>query len=371
MEVDAKADKEIAEGRRKATIDIEGMSCASCAARIGKALNDTEGVLEASVNFATGKAAVLYDPARLQVNKIIERITSLGYRVKTRRLELAVKGMNCASCAARVEKHLQSLEGVASAVVNLATERSVIEYLPGTVSAEEIKRVIIDLGYGVEDLPEETYTRVEKEERAREIVRQRNFFILAVAATVPLLYVMVSGLGLAPHIPFLMNRYVQFGFGTVVQFGPGFQFYRRSYLNLLHGTANMDVLIALGTSAAYFYSAVNTFFLKGFVYYETAAVIITLVLLGRLLEALAKGRTSEAIEKLIALRPKTARVLRDGQEADVPVEEVAVGDLVVVRPGESIPVDGIIREGSSTVDESMLTGESLPRDKNVGDEVVG
>ena len=371
MEVDAKADKEIAGSRHKATIDIEGMSCASCAARIGKALNDTEGVLEASVNFATGKATVLYDPARLQVNKIIERITNLGYRVKTRRIEFAVKGMTCASCAARVEKSLRTLNGVVGAAVNLATERSFVEYLPETISAEEVKRAIIDLGYGVKDLPEETYTRVEKEERAREIVRQRSFFILAVAATVPLLYVMVSDLGLAPHIPFLMNRYVQFGFGTVVQFGPGFQFYRRSYLNLLHGTANMDVLIALGTSAAYFYSAVNTFFLKGFVYYETAAVIITLVLLGRLLEALAKGRTSEAIEKLIALRPKTARVLRDGQEADIPVEEVAVGDLVVVRPGESIPVDGIIREGSSTVDESMLTGESLPRDKNVGDEVVG
>lgn len=294
-----------------------------------------------------------------------------GSTTKTHRLEVAVEGMSCASCAARVEKRLRSLEGVMSAVVNLATERSVIEYLPSLIDADRIKTAILDLGYGVKDLPGESYTKVEKEERAGEIAVQRGFFVLAVAMTLPLLYVMASDIGLVPHIPFLMNKYVQFGLASVVQFGPGFQFYRRGYLNLRHGTANMDVLVALGTSAAYFYSVVNTFVLNGFVYYETAALIITLVLLGRLLEAMAKGRTSEAIEKLVALRPKTARVLREGREVDVPVEEVAVGDLVIVRPGESIPVDGVIREGSSAVDESMLTGESMPRDKNVGDTVVG
>lgn len=365
------AEGESAKDHRKITIGIEGMSCAGCAARIDKALNEIEGVHEASVNFATTKATVLYDPARISVNEIVGRIRNLGYSVKTRRLQLAVEGMTCASCAARVEKRLRSLDGVTSADVNLAAERSVIEYLPATISAEEIKRAIVDLGYGVRDLPEESYTTVQKEDRTAEIIRQRNMFILAVVATLPLLYVMASDIGLAPHIPLLMSKYVQFGFGSVVQFGPGFQYYRRGYLNLRHGAANMDVLIALGTSAAYFYSVANTFFLGGFVYYETAAVIITLVILGRLLEALAKGRTSEAIKKLIALRPKTARVLRDGREVDIPVEEVAVGDLVIVRPGESIPVDGKIREGSSAVDESMLTGESLPRDKNVGDEVVG
>ncbi|MEW6446810.1 MAG: heavy metal translocating P-type ATPase [Bacillota bacterium] len=357
--------------QRKVTIGIEGMSCASCAARIGKVLSNTQGVADASVNFAAAKATVLYDPARLQLSEITDRIVNLGYKVKTRRLELAVEGMTCASCAARVEKRLRSLDGVISAVVNLAAERSAVEYLPTAVTPKEIKAAVSDLGYGVKDLPEESYPVAEKDERVREIIRQRNFFILAVIATLPLLYVMAVDLGLAPHIPFLMSKYVQFGFATIVQFGPGLQFYRRGWLNLRHGTANMDVLIALGTSAAYFYSVANTFFLKGFVYYETAAMIITLVILGRLLEALAKGRTSDAIRKLIALRPKTARVLRGGREVEIPVEEVAVGDLIIVRPGESIPVDGIIREGSSTVDESMLTGESLPRDKNAGDEVVG
>ncbi|MEW6572011.1 MAG: heavy metal translocating P-type ATPase, partial [Bacillota bacterium] len=360
-----------AKNQRKVTIGIEGMSCASCAARIGKSLSGVEGVIDASVNFATGQATVLYVPSRIRLAEIAERVKSLGYTIKTQRLEFAVEGMTCASCAARIEKRLRSLDGVISAVVNLAAERSVVEYLPTAIAAKEIKKTVTGLGYGVKDLPEESYTIVEKEERAVEILRQRRYFIIAVAATVPLLYPMVSDLGLVPHVSFLMSKYVQFLFGSIVQFGPGMQFYRRGYLNLRHGTANMDVLVALGTSAAYFYSVANTFFLKGFVYYETAAVIITLVLLGRLLEALAKGSTSEAIQKLITLRPKTARVLRDGREVDIPVEEVAVGDLVVVRPGESIPVDGIIREGSSTVDESMLTGESLPRDKNPGDAVVG
>ncbi|MEW6182473.1 MAG: heavy metal translocating P-type ATPase [Bacillota bacterium] len=358
-------------GQNKVSFKIEGMSCAGCAARVGKALNEIEGVQDASVNFAAEKATVFYDPARTSASEVIGHVRNLGYGVRTQRLEVAVEGMTCASCAARVEKRLRSLDGVTGAAVNLAAERSLVEYLPETISAEEVKRAILNLGYGVKDLPEATYTRVDKEERAREIVRQRNMFVLAVAATLPLLFVMGADLGLAPHVPFLMSKYVQFGFASVVQFGPGFQYYRRGYLNLRHGAANMDVLIALGTSSAYFYSVVNTFFLDGFVYYETAAVIITLVLLGRLLEALAKGRTSEAIKKLIALKPSTARVLRGGRETDIPVEEVAVGDLVIVRPGESIPVDGIIREGSSTVDESMLTGESLPQDKNVGDEVVG
>ncbi len=362
---------ETPDNRRKVTIGIKGMTCASCAARIGKILSNIDGVHEAAVNFATEKATVVYNPAHVRFGEIIERIKDLGYEVKTQRLEVAVTGMTCASCAARVERRLRSLDGVVDAVVNLATERSAVEFLPGAVSTAEIKQAIVDLGYGVQDLAEESYTRVEKEERATEIIRQRSLFFLAALATLPLLYVMASDLGLVPHIGILMSKNVQFVFGSIVQFGPGFQFYRRAYLNLRHGTTNMDVLIALGTSAAYLYSVANTFVLTGFVYYETAAVIITLVILGRLLEALAKGRTSEAIKKLIALRPKTARVLRDGREVDIPVEEVAVGDLIIVRPGESIPVDGIIREGSSTVDESMLTGESLPRDKNIGDEVVG
>lgn len=356
---------------RKVMIGVSGMTCASCSARVARVLSAVEGIQEATVNLAIEKASVVYDPARIDLAAIMQRIRDLGYDVKTERLEFTLTGMSCAGCSARVERRLQSLDGVTHAVVNLATERSVIEFLPASISAGEIKRAVVDLGYGVKELAEESYTTVNKEERATEIVRQRNFFILAVTATVPLLYMMFSEMGLAPHIEALMRKDVQFVLGSIVQFGPGLQFYRRAYLNLRHGTANMDVLVALGTSAAYFYSVANTFLVDGFVYYETAAMIITLVLMGRLLEALAKGRTSEAIKKLIALRPKTARVLRDRREVDIAVEEVTVGDLVIVRPGESIPVDGIIREGSSTVDESMLTGESLPRDKSAGDEVVG
>jgi len=275
--------------------------------------------------------------------------------------------MSCAACAARIERKLARLEGVESAAVNLATGRATVSYHAALVQPAEIIRAVQDLGYGAQEHAVHRPEPVDREAGLRE----QNLFILAAVAALPLLYAMAADLRAVPPVPLLQDRLFQFALGSLVQFIPGYHFYRRSYTNLRHGTVNMDVLVALGTTAAYGYSVANTFLFRGHVYYETSVIIISLVLLGRVLEARAKGRASEAIEKLVALQPKTARVQRDGVEQDIPVEEVRVRDLVIVRPGEKIPVDGVVREGRSSVDESMLTGESLPVDKKPGDQVTG
>ncbi|MGQ9711472.1 MAG: heavy metal translocating P-type ATPase [Desulfotomaculales bacterium] len=283
------------------------------------------------------------------------------------RIDLDITGMSCAACATRIERKLSRLEGVESATVNLATGRATVSYHAALVQPAEIIRAIHDLGYGAQEHAVHRPEPVDREAGFRE----QNLFILAAVAALPLLYAMAADLRVVPPLPLVQDRLFQFTLGSLVQFIPGYHFYRRSYLNLRHGTLNMDVLVALGTTAAYGYSVANTFFFRGHVYYETSVIIISLVLLGRVLEARAKGRASEAIKKLVALQPKTARVQRDGVEQDIPVEEVRVGDLVIVRPGEKIPVDGVVRQGRSSVDESMLTGESLPVDKEPGDQVTG
>ncbi len=287
---------------------------------------------------------------------------------------LALSGMTCASCVARVERALRRAPGVLDAAVNLATERATVRYSPDDTSPADLVRVVQDAGYDAREVRDEDSGAArdrEQRQREAEIRRQRSLFVLAAAFSLPLLSLMLSHLFGAHLPPLLANPLFQFALATPVQFVAGWQFYSGAYAALRARSPNMDVLVALGTTAAYGFSVYQTFVGRGHVYYESSAVVITLVLLGRLLEARAKGRTSEAMRKLMGLAPRAAHVVRGGQEVDVPTEDVRAGDIVVVRPGEKIPVDGVIAEGTSVVDESMLTGESIPVEKGPGDEVTG
>ncbi len=361
----------------KTTISITGMSCASCAAKVEKALQHQEGVINANVNIAVEKATISYNPNEVKKEQLESTIKDLGFGVlaetkDTQKLTLLIDGMSCASCSAKVEKHLNEQEGILKASVNLATSKATIEYNPKTVKSSDIIQSVIKLGYGAKK-EDNVNLDEEKEHREKAIKRLKTELIVSILVSSPLLLGMVFML-IGVDAPFLHNAYFQFVIATPVQFIIGFRFYKNAYYALKAKSANMDVLIAMGTSAAYFYSVYNTFFTQGMMkelYYESAVVIITLILLGKYFEAVAKGKTSEAIKKLMGLQPKTARLIRDGQEIDVPIEEVEIGDIIVVRPGEKIPVDGKIVEGHSSIDESMLTGESLPVEKKTGDLVVG
>lgn len=364
----------------KETIRISGMSCAACAARVEKVLNNLEGVKNAAVNLAVEKAVVEYDNNIISIEDIIDAIKKLGYDAVSEQADtissavLKVSGMSCAACAARVEKQLGSLEGVHSAAVNLASERASVEYDSEKIKTSDLIKAVEAIGYKAERAEELSVDR-EKEQREKEIRRLRLELVISAILTAPLLFsmlLMITNI----DIPFFHNEYFQLIVATPVQFIIGFRFYKNAYRALRSGSANMDVLIAMGTTAAYFYSIYNAFFaphegMMKELYFESSAVIITLILFGKYLEAVAKGRTSEAIKKLMGLQAKTARVIRDGREEDIPIEEVVPGDVIVVRPGEKIPVDGRILEGDSAVDESMLTGESLPVEKTAGDHVVG
>lgn len=364
----------------KETIRISGMSCAACAARVEKVLNNLEGIKNAAVNLAVEKAAVEYDKNIISIEDIIDAIKKLGYDAVSEQADtissavLKVSGMSCAACAARVEKQLGSLEGVHSAAVNLASERASVEYDSEKIKTSDLIKAVEAIGYKAERAEELSVDR-EKEQREKEIRRLRLELVISAILTAPLLFsmlLMITNI----DIPFFHNEYFQLIVATPVQFIIGFRFYKNAYRALRSGSANMDVLIAMGTTAAYFYSIYNAFFaphegMMKELYFESSAVIITLILFGKYLEAVAKGRTSEAIKKLMGLQAKTARVIRDGREEDIPIEEVVPGDVIVVRPGEKIPVDGRILEGDSAVDESMLTGESLPVEKTAGDHVVG
>jgi Cu+-exporting ATPase len=287
-----------------------------------------------------------------------------------------ISGMSCASCAAKIEKKLNKLDGVIKASVNLATEKAAIEYDSSKLKTSDMIKAVEALGYKAERVEEAGRDR-EKERREREIRRLRFELVVSAILSSPLIMAMLLTL-FRINLAFLHNEYFQLVIATPIQFIIGFRFYRNAFYALRSKTANMDVLIAMGTSAAYFFSIYNAFFQPARpgmpmkqLYFEAAAVIITLILLGKYLEAVAKGKTSEAIKKLMGLQAKTARILRNGAETDIPIEKVEVGDIVIVRPGEKVPVDGKITEGNSSVDESMLTGESIPAEKKVGDFVVG
>jgi Cu+-exporting ATPase len=353
----------------KARIHITGMTCTNCAATIEKGLAETPGVEQANVSFASEKASVEYDPEKVDLSKIKDAISQLGYGVATRKSVFPVRGMTCAACVARVEETLSGVPGVVSAVVNLASEKATVEYTEGT-SIADLKQAVKDAGYELGS-EAETLEDVSAASR-RELRRIRDRFIIAavLAATIMVLMWVPSFVG---------RQYLLWALATPVQFWAGWRFYRGAWGALKHRTADMNTLVAVGTSAAYFYSMVAVLFPGLFtaagielgIYFDTSAMIIALILLGRFLEARARGQTSEAIKKLIGLNPNTALVIRDGEEREISVEDVQVGDLILVRPGERVPVDGIIRDGHSSIDESMITGESIPVDKNTGDEVIG
>ncbi|MCO0598040.1 heavy metal translocating P-type ATPase [Peribacillus butanolivorans] len=358
-------------------MQISGMTCAACATRIEKGLNRMEGVEEATVNLALEKSVITYDAEKLSTQDFEKKIQDLGYDVVKEKKEFTITGMTCAACATRIEKGLNKMDGVSKANVNLALENATVEYDPSEASPIDIIQRVEKLGYGaiIKDDNKESV-----DFRQKEIQKQKRKFIFAVILSFPLLWAMVSHFSFTSFIympDFLMNPWVQMAFATPVQFIIGKQFYVGAYKALKNKSANMDVLVAMGTSAAYFYSVYQSIIAIGVhhhtaqLYFETSAILITLILLGKLFEAKAKGRSSEAIKKLMGLQAKTALVLRNGEEREIPLEEVIVGDTVLVKPGEKIPVDGEVVEGNSAVDESMLTGESIPVDKSMGDTVIG
>lgn len=359
---------------------ITGMTCAACANRIEKGLGKLDGVSAANVNFALEQASVTYDPEKIGVDRMEETIRKLGYDTVREVAQFKLEGMTCAACANRIEKGLAKLPGVTGVSVNFALESARVEFNPGTVSIGDMQSKVKQLGY--QALVRQDDENAEAR-RAKETRKQLNKLIFSAVLSLPLLWTMVAHFSFTSwiYLPKLfMEPWFQLLLATPVQFYVGKQFYVGAFKALRSGSANMDVLVALGTSAAYFYSlylTIDWYVASGMqhhgpaLYYETSAILITLVIMGKLLESRAKGRTSEAIKSLMGLQAKTALVVRDGQEMTVPVEEVQMGDIVLVRPGDKIPVDGEVLEGVSSVDESMLTGESLPIEKRVGDSVIG
>lgn len=362
---------------KETTIQISGMTCAACAVRIEKGLNKLEGVETASVNLDLEKSSIKYNPAKIEMEDLQKGIQDLGYGVVIEKKEFDITGMTCAACSARIEKCLNKLGGVVKANVNLALEKATVEYNPSSLTPVDIIKKVQSLGYGAAIKEEAKDT---SDHRQKEIKMQTGKFLFSAILSLPLLWAMVGHFSFTSFIyvpKMLMNPWVQLALATPVQFVIGKQFYVGAFKALKNKSANMDVLVALGTSAAYFYSVYLSFVTIGGnahtveLYYETSAILITLIILGKLFEAKAKGRSSEAIKKLMGLQAKSAIVERGGIEQEFPLEQVIVGDILHVKPGEKIPVDGRVVQGTSAVDESMLTGESVPVDKNIGDEVIG
>lgn len=340
-------------------LPIEGMTCAACANRIEKNLNKLPGV-EAVVNFASEKARVHYDDRQIKTSSLIEAIEKAGFHIAPQSVQLQLHKMTCAACGGHIEKALNKLPGV-SAQVNVATETAKVNYIPGLTTIEQLINAVENAGYGANEISDTSHAE-EKMRRLAAYQAELKLFWLSAILTLPL--VLQMGAMFTGHDMDILPRWLQWLLATPVQFWIGKRFYIGAWHALRSGGANMDVLVALGTSMAYFFSAVVTALsLDQHVYFEASAAIITLVLLGKLMEARAKGRTSEAIEALIKLQPKTAHIERDGKIIEVSADSLQVGDIFIVRPGENLPVDGIVIEGSSSVDESMLTGESLPVNK--------
>ncbi|WP_028783618.1 heavy metal translocating P-type ATPase [Thalassobacillus devorans] len=358
--------------QKNLSVDITGMTCSACSSRIEKVLNKMDGV-EANVNLTMENARVTYDPDKVSPEDVSERIEKLGYGVKTEKAEFDITGMTCSACSARIEKVLNKTEGVQQATVNLTSETATVEY-SGDIDENDIIARIQNLGY-------DAALRADREEKAsqkeEELKKKRIKLYISAILSFPLLLTMFDHL-LGLSIPdLLMNPWFQFALATPVQFIIGWQFYVGAFKSLRNKSANMDVLVALGTSAAYFYSLAEVLRSLGnpamepHLYFETSAILITLILVGKYFEAVAKGRTTAAISSLLNLQAKEATVLRDGEEVKVPLESVAVGDTLIVKPGEKIPVDGEIIRGNTSVDESMITGESIPVEKDPGDKLIG
>jgi len=358
---------------KQVTLPVTGMTCANCVATIERSLKKQAGVQKAVVNLSSERATVEFDPAVVLLPDLIARIERAGYGIATGEADLLLKRLEDSTDAQRLEKALQQLDGVREVQVNFLNGKVRVRYIPTLISQADLRAAIARAGFEV--LPSDTLTEdAEARARAAEIQHQKRLLLVGLVFTLPLfLFSMARDfrlLGMWAHADW--THWVMLAFATPVQFYVGGQYYTGAYKALRNGAANMDVLIALGSSAAYFYSLPIVFgWLEGHVYLETAAVIITLIRLGKFLEARAKGQTSEALKKLMGLQAKQARVIRNGEELEVPVDGVLAGDVVIVRPGEKIPVDGVVIEGRSAVDESMLTGESLPVAKGPGDAVIG
>ncbi|MFC1823567.1 heavy metal translocating P-type ATPase [Thermodesulfobacteriota bacterium] len=359
------------------TMPITGMTCANCAMNIERNVKKLAGVREANVNFASERAAISFDEDKIQVDDLIKKIQDAGFGVAKATAEFPITGMTCSNCAGTIERTLKKkVPGVIEASVNFAAERVLAEYIPTMTSVEEMASAIEGAGYGVV-LSEEMADEEDAELVARkaEIKDQTKKFLVGVLFTTPL-FILSMGRDFSLFGLWSQAAWVNWLFwalATPVQFYTGWDYYTGGWKSLRNKSANMDVLVAMGSSVAYFYSLALLIypFLGKHVYFETSAVIITLIKLGKMLESRTKGRTGGAIRKLIALRPKVAAIIEDGKEKEIPLSRVKAGDMVVVRPGESIPVDGVIRIGESSVDESMLTGEPIPVDKGPGGHVVG
>jgi Cu+-exporting ATPase len=356
------------------TIPITGMTCANCVATVERSIKKVTGVQQATVNLSSERATVEFDPSIANLTAITDRVKKAGYGVAEAAAELQIQGLSDDNDMRRIEKTISSLQGVDSVLVNLVTGKTQISYIPTIISQKELRAAIRGIGFESLELGGNTED-AEAAARQFEINQQKKFLTIGLIFTIPLFLVsMANDLNITPmsiaHAPWM--TWLMLVLATPVQFYVGRQFYVGAYKSLRNGSANMDVLVALGSSAAFFYSLPVTIGLvSGHVYFETAAVIITLIKLGKFLEARAKGKTSEAIKKLMGLNAKQAIVLRNGEEISLPVDEVMVGDIVIVKPGEKIPVDGVVIEGSTSVDESMLTGESLPVEKSSGSQVIG
>ena len=379
--------KEIDKKARQLHLPVDGMTCASCVAHVEGALKEVRGVSSIKVNLATEKATLELDSGGVSLEELVRAVDEAGYGIHVERANLNIGGMTCAACVAHVEEALREVEGVISVNVNPATERARVEYIPGVAFLKDFRQAVDEVGYTVEGLAEEGYSEkdeLERLARVKETRALRNKF--AFSATLGAIIFLGSFDGF-PWVSTLMDRtyypFLLWALATPVQFWAGWMFYTSGLGALRHRVANMHTLIALGTSVAYLYSVAVIFIhiftpevlsvrgIESGVYFDTAAIIIALILLGRFLETRAKGQTSEAIRRLMELRPSTARVIRDSQELDLPVEMVMPGDIIVLRPGEKIPVDGEVVQGYSTIDESMLTGESMPVEKSEGSPVYG
>jgi Cu+-exporting ATPase len=363
------------------TLPISGMTCASCVSHVESALKELPGVSNVTVNLATNKASLSYDPQRVKLDDMRRAVDDVGYAVATAELTFDVSGMTCASCVDHVEGALKELRGVQEAVVNLGLNTARVTYIPGVVSTSSMKRAVREVGYEAQERSEgaDALDR-ERQAREEEIKRQgRNLIIAGLIGLVVMIGTFYEMLGpLKAFVPeFLSYKWVIGLLTTPVVFGPGRQFFTNSWRGLKHGVTDMNLLYATGIGAAYGIALINTIFPnagfggEGATFFESAALLTGFIILGRWLEALTRGRTSEAIRKLMKLQPKVARVMRNGQELEIPADEVEIEDLILVRPGESIAVDGQVIDGYSAVDESMLTGESLPVEKKAGDAVIG
>ncbi|OPY21493.1 MAG: putative copper-exporting P-type ATPase A [Methanomethylovorans sp. PtaU1.Bin093] len=361
------------------TLKVSGMQCSACALNIERTLKKLEGVASASVNLPMARAYVSYNPSLVGLQEMENAIEGIGYKVVRDSLNLKVEGMTCASCALNVEKVLRKLDGVESVSVSVSLGKAHVEYNASLVSPEQMKAAVDGIGYKASlEVDRKALEDRERKEREEEIRQQKRNLLISGGMVIPvMLGSMKMGfpqlLSFVPDI--LTNDIVLFLLTTMVMVFPGRQFFAGTYKGLKHGVTDMNLLIATGTGAAYVISVASSFLDLGpgyhHLYYDTAVMLIAFITLGRYLEARAKGRTSESIKKLIGLQAKTARILVGGEEKEIPVEDVQVGDIVVVRPGEKLPVDGVVIQGGSAVDESMITGESIPVEKASGDTVIG